>query len=163
MTGTADIAAQAGVSEGSIFYHFGSKHSLLVELGKLHGQRLVAVMEAGDRLETLTLAMTLNRCFDFIERTAPAPSASERANTRPDPEAEPCFKAAKEILVAWTKAHLDAQPASTAGDTGIAANLIFAVVDEAMQHCHAPGCTNEERQRIRAECIRFCSAAIGQS
>ena len=66
-TGTADIATQADVSEGSIFYHFGSKRALLVELGKQHGQKLVAAMQAHDPLDSLSFATSLNRCFDFCE------------------------------------------------------------------------------------------------
>ena len=52
-TGTADIAREADVSEGSIFYHFGSKQNLLGELGKRYGEAMIAAMQQGDRLEDL--------------------------------------------------------------------------------------------------------------
>ena len=168
MTGTADIAAQAGVSEGSIFYHFGSKHSLLVELGRLHGQKLVAAMQAGDRTDTLTLAVSLGRCFDFFEANHGRRQGDGdcAASPRPPgPEVEPFFEAAKEIVVDWTKTHLDARRAGrpALADTTLTAQLVFAVVGEAMRQSYAPGRTAADRQRIRAECVRFCSAAIGES
>ncbi len=168
-TGTADIAAQADVSEGSIFYHFGSKRALLIELGKLHGQKLVAAMQAHDPLDSLSFATSLSRCFDFCEVNniwEDAAPDGECANTKPisksSPEAEPFFHAAKEILVGWTKAHLDAialRHGTRGVDTAITAHLIFAAVGDGLHQYFAPGTTPEMRARIRAECIRFCDAA----
>lgn len=170
-TGTADIAAQADVSEGSIFYHFGSKRALLVELGKLHGQKMTEAMEAGDPLDGLSFYTTLNRCFDFAEANnvweevindgkCPPVKALKKDN----PDAEPFFHATKEHVVGWTRAHMDAV-AERHGpyriDTGVAASLIFALVGEAMHQYFAPETTAEEKVRIRQECIRFCTAAAG--
>ena len=164
-TGTADIAAQAGVSEGSIFYHFGSKHSLLVELGRLHGQKLVAAMQGDDSLDRLTLATSLDRAFDFFDQTylACEADAGGAPKRRSEPEAETFIEAAKEILVDWMKRRLDSRPRAVSGDSELTARLIFATVGEAaQQYCQAGG-TDEERRRIRAECVRFCSAAIGEA
>lgn len=168
-TGTADIATQADVSEGSIFYHFGSKRALLVELGKLHGQKLVAAMQAHDPLDRLSFETSLNRCFDFCEvnnvweevvHDCDAPPA--KAINKASPEAEPFFHAAKEILVDWTKAHLDALALhhGTRGlDTSITARLIFAAVGDGLHQYFAPDTSADMRARIRAECVRFCDAA----
>lgn len=171
-TGTADIAAQADVSEGSIFYHFGSKRALLVELGKLHGQKMTEAMEGGDPLHSLTFQVTLDRCFAFAEASnvweevvgdgecVSAPKKIDKKN----PEAEPFFHATKEVVVGWTRAHMDAVAAHYgpyAIDTEIAANLIFALVGEAMHQYFAPGTSDADKRRIRAECIRFCTAAAG--
>lgn len=168
-TGTADIATQADVSEGSIFYHFGSKRALLVELGKLHGQKLVAAMQAHDPLDSLTFDISLNRCFDFCEVNnvwEEVVQDGDCGNAKPiaksNPEAEPFFHAGKEIVVGWTKAHLDAialRHGSRGVDTAIASHLIFASVGEAMHQYFAPGCSAEDKARIRSECIRFCEAA----
>ncbi len=175
-TGTADIAREADVSEGSIFYHFGSKHALLVELGKLHGQRMVDAMQADDPLDALTFDITLNRCFDFCDVNnvweqavggAECPASvhgSAHKALKKNPDAEPFFHATREIVVGWTKAHMDAVAARhgpTPVDTGIAASLIFSLVGDALQQYFEPGVTEEERARIRAECIRFCDAAAG--
>ncbi len=170
-TGTADIAAQADVSEGSIFYHFGSKRALLVELGKLHGQKMISAMQGGDALEDVTFDISINRCFDFCEvnnvweevvqdRDCP----QTRKNLKQNPEAEPFFHATKEIVVEWTKGHMDAVVAkhgSHGVDTAIASQLIFALVGEAMHHYFAPEATADERARIRAEVVRFCNGAVG--
>lgn len=170
-TGTADIAAQADVSEGSIFYHFGSKRALLVELGKLHGQKMTEAMAADDPLDRLSFAVSLNRCFDFCEQNnvweevvgdsdcQPTPKMSKK-----NPEAEPFFHATKEVVVGWTKAHMDAVAARHGPygiDTGVAANLIFVLVGEALHQYFAPDATVADKARIRAECIRFSTAAAG--
>lgn len=171
-TGTADIAQQADVSEGSIFYHFGSKRALLVELGKLHGQKMIAAMEAGDSLEDLTFEVSLTRCFDFSEMNnvweevvhegeCPSPAKAMKKN----PESEPFFHAAKEIVVAWTRAHLEAvarRYGNRAMDTEITAHLVFAAVGESMHHYFDPAATPEHKARVRAEIIRFCEAAAGR-
>jgi AcrR family transcriptional regulator len=170
-TGTADIAAQADVSEGSIFYHFGSKRALLVELGKLHGQKMIAAMQGEDALEDVTFEISLNRCFDFCEVNNvweevvhDGDCAPKGKHLKHNPEAEPFFHAAKEITVAWTRAHMEAVVAkygSQGVDTEIACQLIFALVGEAMHQYFAPDATAADRARIRAEVIRFCNAAVG--
>jgi len=175
-TGTADIAREADVSEGSIFYHFGSKHALLVELGKLHGQKMVDAMQADDPLDALTFEITLNRCFDFCEvnnvweqtvNGGECPSSNHSSThkaLKKNPEAEPFFHATREIVVGWTRAHMDAVAARhgpTPVDSETAASLIFSLVGDAMQLYFDPDATEEQRRRIRAECIRFCTAAAG--
>ncbi|MCG2841949.1 TetR/AcrR family transcriptional regulator [Sandaracinobacter sp. RS1-74] len=172
-TGTADIAGQADVSEGSIFYHFGSKRALLVELGKLHGQKLVAAMQAHDPLDSLSFSVSLKRCFDFCEVNnvwedvgQENACAKSKAIHKHSPESEPFFHAAKEMVVGWTKAHLDAialRHGSRGLDTAVTAPLVFAAVGEAMRQYFAPGTSEEQKLRIRAECVRFCAAATGES
>jgi AcrR family transcriptional regulator len=172
-TGTADIAAQADVSEGSIFYHFGSKRALLVELGKLHGQKMIAAMQGYDSLEDVTFEISINRCFDFCEVNnvweevvQDGDCAPKGKHLKHNPEAEPFFHAAKEITVAWTRAHLDAVVArhgSAGVDTEIASELIFALVGEAMHKYFAPDTTADDRTRIRTEVIRFCNGAVGHA
>jgi hypothetical protein len=46
-------------------------------------------------------------------------------------------------------------------DTKIASQLIFALVGEAMHHYFAPDASAEDRARIRAEVVRFCTNAVG--
>jgi AcrR family transcriptional regulator len=171
-TGTADIAAQADVSEGSIFYHFGSKRALLVELGKLHGQKMIAAMQGDDALEDVTFDVSINRCFDFCEVNnvweevvQDGECQPTHKNLKQNPEAEPFFHATKEIVGDWTRAHLEAVVARSGShgvDTQLASQLIFALVGEAMHHYFAPGATAEDRSRIRAEVVRFCNGAVGR-
>ncbi len=170
-TGTADIAAQADVSEGSIFYHFGSKNGLLTELGRLHGQKLVAAMQGDEPLGSLTYEISMNRCFDFCEannlweETKAEGACSASAEFRKSsPEAEPFYQASREIIVDWTKAHLDAlavERGDPPTDRTLMAQLVFATVGEAMRQYLAPDATDEDRAHIRCECVRFCQTAVG--
>jgi len=170
-TGTADIAREADVSEGSIFYHFGSKRALLAELGKLHGQRMIAFMQGDNALDELTFEVTLTRCFAFSEinrgweQTVGGDCAQSAARAlKETPEAEPFFQATRQIVVDWTRAHMDAVSArhgATPVDTAIAASLIFSLVADAHRHYFDPEAGEEDRRRILAECIRFCTAAAG--
>lgn len=173
-TGTADIARAANVSEGSIFYHFGSKPALLAELGRLHGEKLVAAMQGDDALADVTFATSIERCFAFHEENcAWEGMVEEKVQCRPAgakalhhrPEAEPFFLAARQVVVEWTRRHLEAlmarRPDGPRIDAEVAASFIFAVVGDALQAYFRPGATDEERRRIRAEVIRFCTAAVG--
>jgi AcrR family transcriptional regulator len=47
-TRVADIAATAGVSNGALYAHFGSKAELLVAALRVHGRRLLAELLAAD-------------------------------------------------------------------------------------------------------------------
>jgi AcrR family transcriptional regulator len=172
-TGTADIARAADVSEGSIFYHFGSKGALLAELGRLHGEKMVAAMQGDDPLEELTFAVTVNRCFDFCEENSAwdkivhegadcPPSAKSKHHH--NPEAEPFYMAAREVTEAWVRSHLAAierRFGSTGVDVDIAASLIFATVGEALNRSFQPGLSKADMQRCRDECIRFLTRAAG--
>ncbi len=46
-TTTAEIARRADVSEGTIFHHFGSKHGLLLVVGRAYAQDLAAAIYHG--------------------------------------------------------------------------------------------------------------------
>jgi AcrR family transcriptional regulator len=171
-TGTADIAREAEVSEGSIFYHFGSKRSLLTELGRLHGDKMVAAMQADDALADVTFETSINRCFDFCEinnvwdevvhdgTDCQGPGSHGHKH---NPEAEPFFHAAREVVMDWTRRHLEARIAQNGlkgVEPDLAASFIFALVGDSMQHYFQPGLPDAEKLRIRAEVIRFCSAAV---
>lgn len=168
-TGTADIAREADVSEGSIFYHFGSKGALLTELGRLHGARMITAMEAGEPIEGLTFEQTINRCFDFCEinnvwdevvhEGKDHPGLSSKI-TKHNPEAEPFFHAAREVVCAWTRRHLLATAArrNAAIDPDLSASFVFALVGDAMHHYFAPATTDDDKARIRQEVIRFLNA-----
>ncbi len=46
-TRTAEIAAAAGVSEGTLFHHFPTKRALLAEVGRREGDRVLGLAFAG--------------------------------------------------------------------------------------------------------------------
>ncbi|WP_448586155.1 TetR/AcrR family transcriptional regulator [Thermaurantiacus sp.] len=171
-TGTADIAREADVSEGSIFYHFGSKRALLSELGRLHGEKMIAAMQGDDALADVTFEVSINRCFDFCEINtvwdeivhdgSECPGPGPRGHTH-NPEAEPFFHAAREVVMEWTRQHLEARmqrDGRSGVEVDLAASFIFALVGDSMQHYFRPGVSDGEKQRIRREVVRFCSAAV---
>src|SRR5215468_7288026 len=53
-TRVADIAAAAGVSNGAMYAHFGSKAELLVAALRTHGRRLLAELFAADPSRSVT-------------------------------------------------------------------------------------------------------------
>lgn len=171
-TGTADIAREADVSEGSIFYHFGSKQALLAELGRLHGEKLVAAMQGEEALDEISFQVSINRCFDFCEINNIwdevvedcADGGSNPGVHKHHPDSAPFFSAARAVVMDWTKRHLEsvaAKPGMPKVDSEIAASLIFALVGDGLQAYFRPGATDEEKARIRAEVVRFCTAAAG--
>lgn len=173
-TGTADIARAADVSEGSIFYHFGSKKNLLIELGRQYGQNMIAAMDRGEGLDKLTIETTMNRCFDYCathkqweainQGGTDCIGGSAPGTHFHDPEAEPFYRSSREVVVAWTEAHMRAQLAAhgvTDVNIPVAASFVYATVGDALDRAFGSGATPEEREAIKAETIRFVSAACG--
>ncbi len=63
-TRVADIAAAAGVSNGALYAHFGSKAELLVAALRAHGRRLLADLLAADPDRSITEVLLLvGRCL----------------------------------------------------------------------------------------------------
>lgn len=172
-TGTADIARAADVSEGSIFYHFGSKKNLLIELGRQYGQNMIAAMQQGDDLADLTIETTIRRCFDYCTTHKQWEAINQGGEDRigksspthfHDPEAEPFYRSSREVVVAWTEAHMRAQLASqgrTDINIPIAASFVYATVGDALDRAFGPGSSIDEREAIIIETIRFVSRANG--
>ncbi len=173
-TGTADIAREADVSEGSIFYHFGSKRNLLAELGRIYGERMVQAMQLpGENLAELGPRSTITRCFDYCETNKSWETilSGEPGNCHPveavkhhHPEAEPFYLASREVVVAWVERQLGAVMARqgrTDVNVKVAASLTYAAVSNALDEAFKPGTTIEERHAIRDEAIRYVMAAEG--
>jgi AcrR family transcriptional regulator len=168
-TGTADIAREADVSEGSIFYHFGSKKALLSELGIRHGTMMIEAMEQDDALEDLEPGIIIPRVFAFCrdnllwegvtgercEHTGP------KASLAKNPDAEPFYHAAKDTTTGWIHRQMRAAMAKR-GITGIeidiATSFTHHIVGDAIDRVlTAP--TPEEAARVEKETVRFVRAA----
>ncbi len=170
-TGTADIAREADVSEGSIFYHFGSKKALLAELGARHGEQLIAAMEAGYALEDLEPGIIVPRVFAFILANSLwegiTGDACEHGKPVPmnNPEAEPFYHASKAATVAWIERQMTVALAKR-GIAGInvplAASFTHHIVGDAIE-MYMTAATQEDRDAIEAETVRFVRAASGYS
>ena len=168
-TGTADIAREADVSEGSIFYHFGSKKNLLAELGRSHGETMIAAMQQDDRLEDLEPGITIPRVFEFCRTNTlwEGITGSECEVGTPaimkNPEAEPFYHAAKDMTVSWLRTQMAAALAHR-GVTGIniplAASFTHHVVGDAIELI-LTATSDEERAAVEAETVRYVRAAFG--
>ncbi len=174
-TGTADIARAADVSEGSIFYHFGSKKKLLEELGRAYGARMVAAMQhEGEDIADIVPEQAVRRAFDYCiaNKTPEVLDALAGANNNGDiaakathehsPETEPFYRAARAVVVAWSEENLraGAKRFGVTLNAGIAASLMYAAVHEAVEMVMAPGITEAERERVIEETIRFVGSAV---
>jgi AcrR family transcriptional regulator len=167
-TGTADIAREADVSEGSIFYHFGSKQKLLQELGRRHGELMIAYMQGEDALQDLEPGIIVPRVFEFVRAnsiwegmTGEASQASARAKMMSNAEVEPFYHAAKDTVVEWVERHMAAAFAKrniSGIEIDIAASFTHHFVGEAIDRIFATD-SAEEQARVERETIRFMRAA----
>lgn len=171
-TGTADIAREADVSEGSIFYHFGSKKALLAELGVRYGRMMCEAIEGSDRLEDLEPGIIIPRVFEFCRQNnlwegigAPCESGvGPKAAMAYNPEAEPFFQAAKATTVEWIMRQMAAalpRRGITGVDIELAASFTHHVVGDAIDRILMAEGHAEESARVERETVRFVRAACG--
>ncbi len=166
-TGTADIAREADVSEGSIFYHFGSKKALLAELGVRHGKMMIEAMEGGDALEDLEPGIIIPRVFDFCRDNMlwEGVTGSECEVGKPaivkNPDAEPYYHAAKAITTEWIHRQMKlamAKRGITNVDIELAASFTHHIVGDAIERI-LTATTTEDARRVEQETVRFIRAA----
>ena len=170
-TGTADIARAADVSEGSIFYHFGSKRALLEELGRNYGERMCQAMEGKDRLEDLDPGISIRRCFAYCETHQSwedLMTANDVQGTRQgihgNPDAEPFYRASRDVVVAWVERQFEAMKQErglTSLNVPLAAALTYGVVGDALDLAFGADVTAERRKEVEDETVRFVCAAVG--
>lgn len=170
-TGTADIAREADVSEGSIFYHFGSKKALLAELGSRHGQMMIETMERGDRLEELEPGITVPRLFEFCRENLlwegvtgdVCDGSGPKAAMAHNPDAEPFYHAAKAMTTDWIFRQMTVSMAKrgiNGVEIDIASSFVHHVVGDAIDR-YLTASTPEEAARVEKETVRFVRAACG--
>lgn len=168
-TGTADIAREADVSEGSIFYHFGSKKNLLAELGRSYGEAMIAAMHQDDPLETLEPGIIIPRVFEFCATNNmwEAVTGSECEVGVPaihkNPEGEPFYNASKETTTDWITHQMQvafAHRGISGIDVPMAASFTHHVVGDAIE-LYLTATDEAERERVVKETVRFVRAACG--
>lgn len=166
-TGTADIAREADVSEGSIFYHFGSKKALLAELGARHGRMMIEAMEGGDALEDLEPGIIIPRVFDFCrtnmlwEGITGSECEVGKLAVHKNPEAEPFYHAAKATTTEWIHRQMKLAMAKRGIDNvdiELAASFTHHIVGDAIDRI-LTATTLEEAARVEKETVRFVRAA----
>jgi AcrR family transcriptional regulator len=167
-TGTADIAREADVSEGSIFYHFGSKKALLAELGARHGRMMIEAMEGDDALEDLEPGIIIPRVFDFCRNNMlwegmgePCSDTGPKAAMAANADAEPFYHAAKATTTEWIQRQMTVAMAKrgiTNVDIELAASFTHHIVGDAIDRV-LMAATPAEAQRVERETVRFVRAA----
>lgn len=168
-TGTADIAREADVSEGSIFYHFGSKNNLLTELGRRYGEAMIAAMQGDDRLEDLEPGLIIPRVFEFCRSNNlwESMTGSECEVGVPaihkNPDGEPFYKASKDTTTDWITNQMKvafAHRGITGIDIELTASFTHHVVGDAIELIMT-ATSDEERAKIERETVRYVRAACG--
>lgn len=161
-TSTADIAAHAGVAEGSIFYHYGSKRNLLAALGREWAQSLIAAMRGDARdMAELTPAITIPRVFEFCA-TYGKPTDLIGVE-EDDPEGQPFSTAAREVSVKFVEDMLRATVGCKTDchvNIPLAASFIHAAVHDALMRCFGPE-PDAQPEDVMAELIRFVECSCG--
>jgi AcrR family transcriptional regulator len=165
-TSTSSIAKLAGVSEGTVFHHFGSKQGLLAAVATRYGQLVVQNMfESVATQGPIDVRAMMERLFDFAERHGRIHQVIAMANGPADWGAgvrafnRVVIAALSEAFRGWNE-----QGTIRCGRPDIAARLIFSMVDGALY-----ACIEEERGARRAEyidevvlCISGALGAEGQ-
>ena len=138
---TGDVAAAAGVAEGSVFHYFGSKPGLLRAVGERYGAEFAAAMFDGadEEVSPDSVEALLRRAFTFVggsyagfglfllsDGAAAAPLA-RKANR------EVVTEAIEVALLQW-----QAKGEVGSVDAPVAAHLLFGLVESALKAAFAP-------------------------
>ncbi len=161
-TTTADVARQAGVSEGIVFHHFGSKADLLAEVASNYGRGLAAAMfeAAPGPVEAPPAEAMLRRAFDYVRKHgALARLLSMSADATGSFAAR---RASRNQIVGalargfddWSRRGL-MRPM----DPQIVAELLYALVEAALMQCFVRGDGSREEDYLR-ETVRCVEGAI---
>ena len=161
-TATADVARQAGVSEGMVFHHFGSKAGLLEAVAAEYGRGLAdAMFAAAPPPGTPPSAEAMLRpAFDYVRKhgalarllalsTDPTDSFAARRATRAE-----IVDALARGFARWGEEGL-VRPM----DPRIVAELLFALVEAALMECFVRGDGRREEDYLR-ETVRCVEGAV---
>jgi AcrR family transcriptional regulator len=147
-TTTGRIAKAAGVSEGLVFLHFGSKRDLLNAVAVDYGHAMVAhILDGFDISGPPDTRRLVTRTFEFVGVHG---LLYALVGTTRDPAADnAAFRSAQHVVVSALEHVLRgwrAQGYGEAGDQAIAATMVFGVVHTALVECFLNG--QRERERI---------------
>src|SRR5262245_31707263 len=161
-TTTADVARHAGVSEGMVFHHFGSKAGLLQAVAADYGRGLGEAMEAAARAQPPEgfVEASLRAAFRYVrERGASVRYLQERAEPGDTAAAR---NATRTEIVASIERGLVQQRGSgllRPLDPHITAELLFALVEAALMECFVHGDGSRESDYLR-EAVACVTGAV---
>ena len=157
---TAEIAARAGVSEGILFHHFGSKRDLFAMVATAYGRGLAEAM-FGNRpgAELAGAADSIRRAFVYVHEHRDL----HRLFLVRDPQlGEPGSDEAREEIVSALEAVFRRgveQGATRRMDCRITAELMYALVGGALEACFQIGGGSREQEYLR-ETIQCVAGAL---
>lgn len=160
-----EIAQSAGVAEGSLFYHFGSKANLLAALGEDYAREKVEAMHCGETdLSRLEPGIIIARTFAHVREHGflMAATGLDAAST----ELQPFMHANRRVVVDFITRCMMAgcppgysQPLDEAS-ISIKASLSYAVVVDALYRVYEANEPDDEA-RVMAVTIQFVRDACG--
>lgn len=157
-TKTQEIARRAGVSEGSIFYHFGSKQQLLVMAGQAFAEAMIATIPR--RGQTCEIGVAVTGCIHFcLEHRIRSGGSGEECLETDNRGTNAFFQSARDSVVQWIGTVIEASRSSTM-HLAYASSFTFTVVGTAIDMVAAAP-DEAARAQVVAETVRFLRAAIG--
>lgn len=164
-TSSHEIAQRAGVAEGSLFYHFGSKKKLLAALGADHARSSVEAMQRGETdLSRLEPGIIIARVFDHASRNGVATQATGLAPE--SPEIQPFLQANRGVVVDFIAQCIRASYDQCSRETvspeiaKVSASFSYAVVSDAIFRVFESSPPADEALVLK-ETIRYVRAACG--
>lgn len=161
-TSTAAVAARAGVSEGIVFHHFGSKQGLLTAVAEHYGRGLaVAMFEATGPDDLPSPERMLRRAFAYVRKHGPLSNLLVVA-TSPEAQHQTKSAARHQIVGALENAF---ERWSAEGrlrhlpHPRITAELLFALVEAALTGCFVRGDGSNEEEYLR-EAVACIEGAV---
>ena len=157
-TSTMQIAERAGVSEGIIFHHFGSKKGLFQRLGENFAKRAAEATMPSDKVE-LTEEIVVRSAFDFADNNPALYEALQKGSAELNMRE---VTALNRGLIDAISQNLKSAMASgmiRQGDVTIMAELQFAVVDAAYRAWRATQ-NPELRDRYMHEAVVSMKAML---
>ncbi|MEO0411410.1 MAG: TetR/AcrR family transcriptional regulator [Pseudomonadota bacterium] len=160
-----EIAQSAGVAEGSLFYHFGSKANLLAALGEEYARDKVEAMHRGETdLSRLEPGIIIARTFAHVREHGfmMAATGLEATST----ELQPFMHANRRVVVEFiTRCMMAGCPPGHTEPldeeaTTIKASLSYAVVVDALYRVYEAEEADDEA-RVMAVTIQFVRDACG--
>ena len=169
-TTTADVAREAGVSEGILFHHFGSKEGLLAAVAGEYGRGLAAAMfEAAPLGPTPALGGgdAAPRLRLRARAGHPRPAARAHGGSQQPPDGAP-GEPARRSCGALARAFADWSGRGllrARWTPQIAAELLFALVEAALTECfvHGDGEREEDYLRETVRCVEGALAPLPDS
>lgn len=160
-TATAQIAEEAGVSEGIVFHHFGSKKKLLAEVAAEHGRRanlaMFQAMVPGQRPDVEPMIRSL---FEYEAQHRGLHKLLLMAGD-PGDENSP-LRANREVVVGALSSAFESWARAgymRAEHPRITASLMFGLVESALKECFGYGDVDDYEPYLR-ECVRCIEGAL---